>query len=212
MSRIGLHGRCRCFKLPFSRQPSVLYGCRTESSRQCYQKAIKYSLYCRFTAPEGLRDGADSISQDFATNIYRMKQLGFNAVRLPYRFSDFLYLNPPHCGASVPGCSGGEKPPLLFICRKCACISYLQYFSSVLGPKDEPPWASKYPSMQSFDSLDLIWHIPSRSSLLVTASYCCHLWSLLSQNCMQLLTQASACSSMCSTRWCPTRAATHTCP
>ena len=72
----------------------MLYGCRTESSRQCYQKAIKYSLYCRFTAPEGLRDGADSISQDFATNIYRMKQLGFNAVRLPYRFSDFLYLNP----------------------------------------------------------------------------------------------------------------------
>ena len=32
----------------------------------------------------------DSVTQDFATNIYRMKELGFNAVRLPYRFSDLL--------------------------------------------------------------------------------------------------------------------------
>jgi hypothetical protein len=47
-------------------------------------------LACRFSAPEGLRDGVDSVTQDFATNIYRMKELGFNAVRLPYRFSDLL--------------------------------------------------------------------------------------------------------------------------
>ena len=70
----------------------------------------------------------------------------------------------------MPGCSGGEKPPLLFICQKRACLSHLQYFSSGLGPKDEPPWATKYPSMHNTDSLDLIWHIPSRSSLLMTAS------------------------------------------
>lgn len=38
--------------------------------------------------------GSDSVTQDFATNIYRMKQLGFNAVRLPYRTSDFLYVAP----------------------------------------------------------------------------------------------------------------------
>lgn len=29
------------------------------------------------------------MTQDFLTNIYRMKQLGFNAVRLPYRQTDF---------------------------------------------------------------------------------------------------------------------------
>ena len=51
-------------------------------------------MCCSFDAPEGLRQGSDSVTQDFLTNIYRMKQLGFNAVRLPYRFSDFLYLNP----------------------------------------------------------------------------------------------------------------------
>ncbi len=46
-------------------------------------------LPCSFDAPEGLRLGSDSVTQDFATNIYRMKQLGFNAVRLPYRQADF---------------------------------------------------------------------------------------------------------------------------
>lgn len=33
--------------------------------------------------------GKDSVTQDFATNVWRMKQLGFNAIRLPFRFSDF---------------------------------------------------------------------------------------------------------------------------
>ena len=46
-------------------------------------------MCCSFDAPEGLRQGSDSVTQDFLTNIYRMKQLGFNAVRLPYRQSDF---------------------------------------------------------------------------------------------------------------------------
>jgi len=35
--------------------------------------------------------GKDSVTQDFATNVWRMKQLGFNAIRLPFRFSDFDY-------------------------------------------------------------------------------------------------------------------------
>lgn len=47
------------------------------------------SLCCSFDAPEGLRQGSDSVTQDFLTNIYRMKELGFNAVRLPYRQTDF---------------------------------------------------------------------------------------------------------------------------
>lgn len=33
--------------------------------------------------------GKDSVTQDFATNVWRMKQLGFNAIRLPFRFTDF---------------------------------------------------------------------------------------------------------------------------
>ena len=94
----------------------------------------------------------------------------------------------------MPGCAGGEGPALLFVCQKCACLSHLQYLSSGIGPQDVPPWASRYPSMQIPDSLDLIWHIPSKSSLLMTASKKRHLWSLLSRNCVQLLTQASACS------------------
>ena len=47
------------------------------------------SMRRSFDAPEGLRQGSDSVTQDFLTNIYRMKQLGFNAVRLPYRQEDF---------------------------------------------------------------------------------------------------------------------------
>ncbi len=44
---------------------------------------------CSFSAPEGLWQGKDSVTQDFATNVWRMKVLGFNAIRLPFRFSDF---------------------------------------------------------------------------------------------------------------------------
>lgn len=44
---------------------------------------------CRFSYPEGLWMGKDSVTQDFATNVWRMKQLGFNAIRLPFRFTDF---------------------------------------------------------------------------------------------------------------------------
>ncbi|EIE23035.1 glycoside hydrolase [Coccomyxa subellipsoidea C-169] len=42
-----------------------------------------------FSYPEGLWMGKDSVTQDFATNVWRMKQLGFNAIRLPFRFTDF---------------------------------------------------------------------------------------------------------------------------
>ncbi|CAL8465539.1 g5075 [Coccomyxa elongata] len=42
-----------------------------------------------FAAPEGLWQGADSVTQDFNINVWRMKQLGFNAIRLPFRFTDF---------------------------------------------------------------------------------------------------------------------------
>ena len=59
----------------------------TQQVQQC--SADSEGMRCSFDAPEGLRDGSDSVTQDFLTNIYRMKQLGFNAVRLPYRQTDF---------------------------------------------------------------------------------------------------------------------------
>ena len=48
-----------------------------------------YHFGCSFSAPEGLWQGKDSVTQDFNINVWRMKQLGFNAIRLPFRFTDF---------------------------------------------------------------------------------------------------------------------------
>jgi hypothetical protein len=38
--------------------------------------------------------GTDSLTLDFATVVYRLQLLGFNAVRLPFSFAD-LYDTPP---------------------------------------------------------------------------------------------------------------------
>ena len=38
--------------------------------------------------PGNLTNGPDSATQDFATSAWRIRQLGFNAVRLPFRFRD----------------------------------------------------------------------------------------------------------------------------
>ena len=43
---------------------------------------------CRFTAPANLREGTSSVSQDIADVIFRMKMLGFNAIRLPMTFDN----------------------------------------------------------------------------------------------------------------------------
>ena len=42
----------------------------------------------RFTAPANLREGTSSVSQDIADVIFRMKMLGFNAIRLPMTFDN----------------------------------------------------------------------------------------------------------------------------
>lgn len=53
------------------------------------------SDHCRFgfnaglTAPGNLSKGYDSLSQDFPTIVWRLRQLGFNAIRLPFSFKHF---------------------------------------------------------------------------------------------------------------------------
>ena len=42
----------------------------------------------------GCSTGTDSLTLDFATVVYRLQLLGFNAVRLPFSFVD-LYDTPP---------------------------------------------------------------------------------------------------------------------
>lgn len=67
------HGHINLEGLPYVRQSSDSY----------------INLSRSFAAPEGLWQGADSVTQDFNINVWRMKQLGFNAIRLPFRFTDF---------------------------------------------------------------------------------------------------------------------------
>ncbi len=46
------------------------------------------------TMTDGLWSGPDDLSLDFSTVVYRMQLLGFNAVRLPFSFSDLYTLIP----------------------------------------------------------------------------------------------------------------------
>ena len=46
----------------------------------------RYGFNAGLAAPGNLRKGYDSLSQDFATICWRLKQLGFNAIRLPFSF------------------------------------------------------------------------------------------------------------------------------
>ncbi|EIE23036.1 hypothetical protein COCSUDRAFT_63419 [Coccomyxa subellipsoidea C-169] len=48
-----------------------------------------YGFNAGLTAPGNLSKGYDSMSQDFPTIVWRLKELGFNAIRLPYSFSHF---------------------------------------------------------------------------------------------------------------------------
>jgi hypothetical protein len=49
----------------------------------------RYGFNAGLAAPGNLSKGYDSLSQDFATICWRLKQLGFNAVRLPFSFKHF---------------------------------------------------------------------------------------------------------------------------
>ena len=44
----------------------------------------------RLTFPGDISRGTDSVTRDFRTIVWRIKQLGFNGVRLPFTFAQFL--------------------------------------------------------------------------------------------------------------------------
>jgi hypothetical protein len=60
------------------------------------------------TMVDGLWAGPDSLSLDFATVVYRMQLLGFNAVRLPFSFSDLYNLSPKNYTQNSPTASQSE--------------------------------------------------------------------------------------------------------
>ena len=49
---------------------------------------------CRWTMIGNLKAGADSASSDIGQVIYRMKMLGFNAIRLPFTFAALAQVTP----------------------------------------------------------------------------------------------------------------------
>ena len=51
-----------------------------------------FGFNTKITMVDGLWAGSDSLSLDFATVVYRMQLLGFNAVRLPFSFKDLFQL------------------------------------------------------------------------------------------------------------------------
>ena len=67
----------------------------------------RYGFNAGLTAPGNLTKGYDSISQDFPTIVWRLKELGFNAIRLPFSFSHFLvsslHIYPESC-FDFPAC------------------------------------------------------------------------------------------------------------
>ena len=63
--------------------------------------------------PGNLTNGPDSATQDFATSAWRVRQLGFNSVRLPFRFRDLTKGEEPEGGVAAatrltptPACAG----------------------------------------------------------------------------------------------------------
>ena len=62
----------------------------------------RFGFNAGLTAPGNLSKGYDSLSQDFPTIAWRLRGLGFNAIRLPFSFKHFLVRvlvlpRPQHC-------------------------------------------------------------------------------------------------------------------
>lgn len=58
---------------------------REERAASCSRFGFNTGL----TFPGDLTIGTDSMTKDFRTIVWRIKQLGFNAVRLPFTFAHF---------------------------------------------------------------------------------------------------------------------------
>lgn len=86
-------GRTEAGIQPVSARNGVLYG--TDGA----PLVIKGLNWFGFEEPgnsmvDGLWIGSDSITKDFATIVYRLQLLGFNAVRLPMNFQNLYNLSP----------------------------------------------------------------------------------------------------------------------
>jgi hypothetical protein len=81
------------------------------------------------TMVDGLWGGPDSLSFDFATVVYRMELLGFNAIRLPFSFKD-LYNLPPRNYA-----------------QQCTVVTLSQIQASVTNPSVSVPSGKTIPPM-----------------------------------------------------------------
>ena len=86
-------GRTEAGIQPVSIQKGVLIG---TDGKPLHMKGINWF---GFEEPgnsfmDGLYIGSDSITKDFATIVYRLQLLGFNAVRLPFNFQNLYNLSP----------------------------------------------------------------------------------------------------------------------
>ncbi len=83
------------------------------------------------TMVDGLWGGPNSISFDFATVVYRMQLLGFNAVRLPFSFKDLFGLAPRNYA------------------QNCTIANQAQIQASVTNPSVSVPSGTTIPPMLS---------------------------------------------------------------
>ena len=88
--------------------------------------------------PGNLTNGPDSATQDFATSAWRVRQLGFNSVRLPFRFRDLTK------GEEPEGGGGGGYPPYPYT-RLCGAPSP-EMLKTTVAP---PTFASWLPRSRS---------------------------------------------------------------
>jgi hypothetical protein len=75
-----------------------------------------FGFDCGATMADGLWGGRDAVAQDFANVVYRIKLLGFNAVRLPFSFRDLYggspkWLNTRCTGVPPSVVAAQTKPP-----------------------------------------------------------------------------------------------------
>ena len=74
-----------------------------------------FGFDCGATMTDGLWGGRDAMAQDFATVVYRIKLLGFNAVRLPFSFRDLYGASPKwlntRCAGVPPSVVAAQTKP-----------------------------------------------------------------------------------------------------
>lgn len=77
-----------------------------------------FGFDCGATMTDGLWGGRDATAQDFANVVYRIKLLGFNAIRLPFSFNDLYGKSPKwlntKCTSVPPDAIAAQtRPPIV---------------------------------------------------------------------------------------------------